>query len=204
MNVSPLAVLNDAERLLIAENDRARLAVLDEDAAIEFGTRIRRARNKYIGQYRRVARAAVIEHHRDGKGSPGEYAGPHKGRGVRRDPVSDEPPSSDLAQQPAVKLRTERLAAARAVKHGRRPDTGRAVSTVSRTGAAVTGEPPATGRGVHLRPSGGRAPAHRAPGPRRRGTGDEYRPGYMPADCFRRPVGRGVESERRGSVTGDD
>ena len=51
MNASLLAVLNDAERLLVAETGRAELAALDEDAAIELETRIRRARNKYVGQY---------------------------------------------------------------------------------------------------------------------------------------------------------
>jgi hypothetical protein len=56
MNASLLAVLNDPERLLVAEIERAPLAVLDEDATIELETRIRRARNKYVGQYRRAAR----------------------------------------------------------------------------------------------------------------------------------------------------
>ena len=55
MNKSLLAVLNDAERLLVAQTGRAELAALDEDAAIELEARIRRARNKYVGQYRRAA-----------------------------------------------------------------------------------------------------------------------------------------------------
>jgi len=59
MNASLLAVLNDAERLLVAQTGRAELAALDEDAAIELETRVRRARNKYVGQYRRAASAAV-------------------------------------------------------------------------------------------------------------------------------------------------
>src|SRR5262249_16645954 len=59
MNKSLLAVLNDTERLLVAQTGRAELAALDEDAAIELETRIRRARNKYVGQYRRAASAAV-------------------------------------------------------------------------------------------------------------------------------------------------
>jgi hypothetical protein len=67
MNASLLAVLNDAERLLVAETERAQLAVLDEDAAIELETRIRRARNKYVSQYRRTASAAVAEHGGRGK-----------------------------------------------------------------------------------------------------------------------------------------
>jgi hypothetical protein len=44
MNASLLAVLNDAERLLVAQTEPAELAALDEDAAIEFEGRIRRAR----------------------------------------------------------------------------------------------------------------------------------------------------------------
>jgi hypothetical protein len=45
MNASLLAVLNDAERLLVAQTEPAELATLDEDAAIEFEGRIRRARD---------------------------------------------------------------------------------------------------------------------------------------------------------------
>jgi hypothetical protein len=70
MNVSLLAVLNDAERLLIAQTERAELAALDEDAAIELEARIRRARNKFVGQYRRGASAAVLEHGGRGKAAP--------------------------------------------------------------------------------------------------------------------------------------
>ena len=38
MNASLLAVLNDAERQLVAETEQPRLAELDEDAAIELET----------------------------------------------------------------------------------------------------------------------------------------------------------------------
>jgi hypothetical protein len=58
MNASLLAVLNDAERLLVAETERDQLAALDEDGAIDLEARIRRARNKYVSQYRRGASAA--------------------------------------------------------------------------------------------------------------------------------------------------
>jgi hypothetical protein len=40
MNKSLLAVLNDSERLLVAQTGRAELAALDEDAAIELEARI--------------------------------------------------------------------------------------------------------------------------------------------------------------------
>ena len=70
INASLLAVLNDAERKLVNETEQARLAELDEDAAIELETRIRRARNKYVGQYRRGARTAVREHGGRGRARP--------------------------------------------------------------------------------------------------------------------------------------
>ena len=59
MDAATLAVLNETEKLLIAETDREALAALDEEAAIELETRIRRTRNKYVSQYRRAASARV-------------------------------------------------------------------------------------------------------------------------------------------------
>ena len=46
MNASLLVVLNDAERILVAETERDQLAALDKDAAIELEARIRRARSQ--------------------------------------------------------------------------------------------------------------------------------------------------------------
>src|ERR1700730_7756854 len=70
MNASLLAVLSDAERLLVAQTEPTELAALDEDAAIEFEARIRRTRNKYVSQYRRGASAAVPEQGGRGKARP--------------------------------------------------------------------------------------------------------------------------------------
>jgi hypothetical protein len=70
MNASLLAALNDAERLLVAQTERAALAALDEDAAIDLEARIRRARNKFVGQYRRGASARVVEHGARGQAAP--------------------------------------------------------------------------------------------------------------------------------------
>ncbi|HET6192576.1 MAG TPA: hypothetical protein VFE59_36890, partial [Trebonia sp.] len=70
MDASLLAVLTDAERLMVAETDRDALAMLDEDGAIALETRIRRARDKYVGQYRRGATARVSERGGRGKARP--------------------------------------------------------------------------------------------------------------------------------------
>ena len=59
MNKAQLHVLNDAERLLVLETDKPALAALDEDALVDLHTRIRRARGKYVGQYRRGAASRV-------------------------------------------------------------------------------------------------------------------------------------------------
>ena len=141
MNASLLAVLNDAERLLVAETGRAELAALDEDAAIELETRVRRARNKYVGQYRRGASAAVAEHGGRGK------ARPENKRAAMRAEAFEEALSrvsrrvAALARQAAAELRAERLAAARAAKQGTGPEVGAALPVAGRTGPMVTGEP---------------------------------------------------------------
>jgi len=70
MDAATRAVLNETEKLLIAETDREALAALDEDAALELQTRMRRARDKYVGQYRRGASARVAEHGARGGGRP--------------------------------------------------------------------------------------------------------------------------------------
>jgi hypothetical protein len=141
MNASLLAVLTDAERLLVAETDRAALAALDEDAAIELETRIRRARNKYTGQYRRAASARVAEHGARGK------ARPENKRALMKAEAFEEALSrvsrrvATLARQSAAELRAERLAAARAVRQGRGPRGRSAGPAAGRQGPAVTGEP---------------------------------------------------------------
>jgi hypothetical protein len=141
MNASLLAVLNDTERLLVAETGRAELAALDEDAAIELETRIRRVRNKYVGQYRRAASAAVPEH--GGRGT----ARPENKRAAMKAEAFEEALSrvsrrvAALARQAAAELRAERLAAAKAARQGHGPRVRAAVPAVGRPGPAVTGEP---------------------------------------------------------------
>ncbi len=121
MNASLLAVLTDAERLLVAETERDSLAALDEDAAIELETRIRRARNKYVGQYRRGASARVAE--RGGRGA----ARPENTRARTKAEAFEEALSrvsrrvAVLARQSAAQLRAERLAAVKAARQGRGP-----------------------------------------------------------------------------------
>ncbi len=141
MNASLVAVLNDAERLLVAETDTARLAELDEDAAIELETRIRRARNKYAGQYRRAASARVAD--LGGRGT----ARPENKRAAMKTEAFEEGLSrvsrrvSVLARQSAARLRAERLEAARAAKQNQGPNGRPATRGADRKDPAVSGAP---------------------------------------------------------------
>jgi hypothetical protein len=146
MNASLLAVLNDAERLLVAETERVELAALDEDAAIDLEARIRRARNKYVGQYRRAASARVVEHAGRGTARPENKRAAMKAEAFEEALARVSRRVATLARQAAAALRAERLAAARAARQGRAPGAGLAAPgsaepAVGRKGPPVTGEP---------------------------------------------------------------
>jgi hypothetical protein len=141
MNKSLLAVLNDAERLLVAQTGRAELAALDEDATIELETRIRRARNKYVGQYRRAASAAVAEHGGRGKARPENQRAKWKAEAFEESLARVSGRVAALARQSAADLRAERLAAARAGRQAQPP----AAPAPAADGAAGGSGPPVTG-----------------------------------------------------------
>jgi hypothetical protein len=141
MNASLLAVLNDAERLLVAQTEPAELAALDEDAAIEFETRIRRVRNKYISQYRRGASARVVEEGGRGKARPENKRAAMKAEAFEEALARVSRRVAVLARQSAAMLRAERLDAARAAKQGHGPGAESAAPAAGRRGPAVTGEP---------------------------------------------------------------
>lgn len=141
MNASLMAVLNDAERTLVLETEPAKLAALDEDAAIELETRIRRARNKYVGQYRRAASARVAEHAARGTARPENTRAAMKAEAFEEALARTSRRVAVLARLAAAELRAERLQAARAARQAQGPGRGPAVQGVSREGPAVTGGP---------------------------------------------------------------
>jgi hypothetical protein len=140
MNASLLAVLNEAERLVVAQTGRAELAALDEDAALELEARIRRARNKYVGQYRRGAGAAVAEHAGRGKARPENQRAAMKAEAFEEALSKVSRRVATLARQSAAELRAERIAAARAAKQGQGPGGRRAAPAAGPKGPAVTPE----------------------------------------------------------------
>ena len=141
MDASLLAVLTDAERLLVAETDRDALATLDEDGAIALETRIRRARDKYVGQYRRGASARVADRGGRGKARPENTRARTKAEAFERALESVSRRVSVLARESAAALRAERLAAAKAARRGDWPGAGEMVPRQRRRGPQVTPEP---------------------------------------------------------------
>lgn len=141
MDASLIAVLSDAERLLVAETDRAALAALDEDAAIELETRIRRARNKYVGQYRRSASARVPARGGRGRARPENTRARAKAEAFERALAEVSRRVAVLARQSAAALRTDRLAAARAARQGDWPGSGQMVPRQRRQGPDAGPEP---------------------------------------------------------------
>jgi hypothetical protein len=127
MDAATRAVLNEAETLLIEETSREALATLDEDAAIELETRIRRARGKYVSQYRRGASARVAEHAARGRARPENARAAQKAEAFERALSRVSRRVAALAAQSAAQLRAERLALARDAKQRDWPGAGEMV-----------------------------------------------------------------------------
>lgn len=142
MEASLLAVLTESERLIVADTERGALAALDEDRAIELQTRIRRARDKYVSQYRRSASARVAEHGARGQARPENARARAKAEAFERALGQVSGRVAALARESAAALRAERLAAARAAKQDDWPGAGEMVPRQGRRrGPVVTPEP---------------------------------------------------------------
>jgi hypothetical protein len=116
VNKAMLHVLTDAEALLVMETEKPALAQLDEDELVALHARIRRARGKYVGQYRRGASARVSDVGGRGKANAQNQRARDKAE-VFEDALSRV--SSALAaaaRASAAALKAERLEAARAAK----------------------------------------------------------------------------------------
>ena len=142
MDKSTRKMLNDAEQELLRDVRPAQLRKLDEDELVALHRRVRRARNKYAKLYRRRAREQVRAHRTRALASKAHRRTAVKAE-VFEDALADVSRRlAKVAADRAADLREERLAAARAVKGGRRSTgTGRKGATSKR----ATGD----GRGHH-------------------------------------------------------
>ncbi len=107
-----LAVLNHSERLLVAQTGRAELDGLDEDEVLALHNRIRLARNKYTGLYRRGASARVVEQGARGKARPKNQQAATKAEAFEEALSRVSRRLAALSRQSAGALRAERLATA--------------------------------------------------------------------------------------------
>lgn len=113
MNQGLLNSLTEAERLLVAETERDVLKELDEDDLLDLHQRVRRARTKYVKNYRRGASAAVA-----GAGGRGLSYGRNQRDRDKAElfesvlaTVSRE--VAAVARRASMELRAERIAAGR-------------------------------------------------------------------------------------------
>ena len=116
MNKAQLHVLTDAEALLVLETEKAALAALDEDALVDLHTRIRRARGKYVGQYRRGAAARVRDVGGRGKANAQNQRARDKAEIFEEALSRVSTALAVAARASAAELKAERLESARAAK----------------------------------------------------------------------------------------
>lgn len=160
MDAGLLSVLNDAEGLLVAQTEPSALAELDEDAAVALHTRVRRARGKYVGQYRRSAAARVPQQGARGSARPKNSRARQKAEVFEEALARVSARLAVLAEQAAADLKVERLAMAQAVR-----SPGPHAPAADR----ASGAPPSTPAGTAGR-TGDRALRNPASEKRRAGT----------------------------------
>jgi hypothetical protein len=108
--------LTESERATVRDTDAKALSALDEDGLLELHLRVRRARNKYVGQYRRQASARVSAAGGRGKARPQNQRARDKAEVFEAALARVSTALAKAARHSAAQLRTDRLAAARAAK----------------------------------------------------------------------------------------
>ena len=141
MNQALMNSLTDAERLLIAETDRDALSALDEDELLELHQRIRRARTKYVKNYRRGASQSVATAGGRGMAYPTNQRDRGKAELFEDALARVSREVATAARRAANELRSERIAASKTAAAGPAPA---ARSTTPRPARAADGPPRAT------------------------------------------------------------
>jgi len=110
---SLLKSLSEGEWLLLAETKRAAMADLDEDELLALHSRIRRARTKYVTQYRRAASARVAEVGGRGTARPKNRRAAEKAEAFEKALARTSTALAAAARTAAAELRAQRLKSAR-------------------------------------------------------------------------------------------
>ncbi|TWD84729.1 hypothetical protein FB561_5923 [Kribbella amoyensis] len=121
MNQRLLNSLTEVERGLVAETERDALKTLDEDELLELHQRIRRARTKYVKNYRRGASGSVAEHGGRGHAYAKNQRDRDKAELFETSLARVSREVAAAANRAASELRSERLAAARSAASGAVP-----------------------------------------------------------------------------------
>jgi len=110
--------LTEAESAIARSTSRSALVDLDEDALLEMHRRVRVARDKYLGQYRRQAAAKVRDVGRRGEAYSQNQRARDKLEVFESALASVSTALGKAARRSATELRTERLAEVRAAAGG--------------------------------------------------------------------------------------
>jgi hypothetical protein len=105
--------LTETELLIARSTEPEALADLDEDALLELHDRVRRARQKYLGQYRRQAAAKVEDVGGRGKSYAQNQRARDKAEVFETALARVSNALAKAARRAAAELKAERLAAAR-------------------------------------------------------------------------------------------
>jgi hypothetical protein len=116
VNKAVLNSMTETERRLVSETEREALVELDEDALLELHSRVRRARTKYVKNYRRGASARVVESGSRGVAYPQNQRDRDKAEVFELALARVSRHVEVMAKRAAAELRAERLQAARVAK----------------------------------------------------------------------------------------
>lgn len=120
-----VGTLSEAEQDLVRETERRRLLDLDEDDLTQLHGRIRRARDKYVKQYRRQAAAKVPAAGGRGKAFPKNTRARDKAEVFEEALARVSRRLGAVAHAAALELKAERLAEARQARNTSPPKPGR-------------------------------------------------------------------------------
>jgi hypothetical protein len=147
--VDPLTkALTEAELAVVRETEPRLLAGLAEDELIDLHARVRRGRNKYVGQYRRQASARVPEVSARGAARTGNRRAAERAEVFEAALARVSTALARAARGSAAELKAERLAAARAAKSASGPEPGAPGTPADPAG---TTRPPAKSAGRRKR-----------------------------------------------------
>ena len=139
-----LGSLTETELTIVRSTEPEALAALDEDALLDLHGRVRRARDKYLGQYRRQAAAGVSEAGGRGKAYARNRRARDKAEVFETALAGVSAAVAKAARRAATELRAERLAAARSA--ARPPRAARPPEPAADTAADTRPPRKSTGR----------------------------------------------------------